>query len=259
MTADRARPCWRYRRSRFRSPSPSPNITAPYRKAVDWRQLLGWMGELLSPADALIHPSHDPAFSWHLARATTGAQERWLPAGPQQSRAEIEASLAALSAEHAALWLVGREYGDWPNADISEAWLESERQRWLRGETGGIPYAAYLPVAVPPAEIAAAAPFVERAVFGDPPLVAAKGYALTRTPNALVLRLYWQPLRRSESPLTVFIHLARAGEERPLAQADRQPRHASDRWPAGALQREIHALDVTELPAGEYEAALWLV
>ena len=53
----------------------------PYRKAVDWRYLLGWMGDLLSPADALIHPSHDPAFSWQLARADTGVTERWLPAG----------------------------------------------------------------------------------------------------------------------------------------------------------------------------------
>ena len=104
-----------------------------------------------------------------------------------------------------------------------------------------------------PTEIASASPLEERAIFGEPPLVVLKAYSLTRTSDALVLRLYWQPLRQSEVPLSVFLHLVRTGEERPRAQADQQPLHASDRWPIGALQREIHTLSIGDLPPGEYE------
>ena len=85
----------------------------PYQKAVDWRALVEWMSGSLSSADAVIQQSRDPAFSWHFARAETGAAELAFPASPGQPNAEIERELAA-AASYATLWTVGREYGDWP-------------------------------------------------------------------------------------------------------------------------------------------------
>ena len=223
----------------------------PYQKAVDWRALVEWMSGSLSSADAVIQQSRDPAFSWHFARAETGAAELAFPASPGQPNAEIERELAA-AASYATLWTVGREYGDWPNAGVTERWLVAERRLWLRGESGGIPYAAYLPIEPSPAEIEAALPPGSGAYFGTPPLAEARGYRLELTPDALVLRLYWLPIQQSESPLTVFAHLVRIGETRPRAQADQSPRIPTNEWPVGEIQREIYSLGRDGLPAGEY-------
>ena len=224
----------------------------PYQKAVDWGALVEWMSGPLSSADVVIQQSHDPAFSWHFARAETGAAELALPASPAQLSEEIETKLAAAAASYAALWTVGREYGDWPNAGVTERWLAAERRIWLRGESGGIPYAAYLPIAPSPAEIEAAIPLDSNSHFGAPPLVEARGYQLELTPDALVLRLYWLPIQQSESPLTVFAHLVRIGETRPRAQADQPPQIPTNEWPLGEILRGIYSLKTAGLAAGEY-------
>ena len=223
----------------------------PYRKAVDWAALVAWLSDALHPEDQIIHPSHDLAFHWLLRQEAVAVSIVNLPAGPGQTRSELARELAALSDTQATLWTVGREYQDWPNKDYITEWLSSQRQPGLRGEQDGIPYAAYLPRLPSNIESETMAPTV--AAFGRPALVELSGYLLDAAPDALWLRLFWLPVRQSDVPLKVFVHLVRAGETQPRAQADQEPQLATVSWPIGEGLREIHMLPTGNLPAGQYD------
>ncbi len=229
------------------------NYYGPYQKAVDWRVLVDWLIEPLRPEDVVIQQSVDPAFSKQLAWAGSVAEEWALPAAAAQSEAAITAQLSLAAEQKETIWTVGRAYADWPNATVVDDWLLSARALWLRGEIGGIPYAAYLPNQPTSTELAGASALHGATVFGEPPLAQLRAHHWLATRDALILRLYWQTLAQSEVPLKVFVHLSRPGEKRPLAQADRAPAPATTEWVLDLVQREIYRLEMRDIAPGEYD------
>lgn len=229
-------------------------------KAPLWREIANTLAEQVTSADVVIRNFPDPAFDYYYAAP---APAMLLPVHADASPAETEHTLADLLERHNYLWFLPVPSATFDRDQIVARWLYTHAQliseQWI-GNTHLLQFAA--PEARPE-QIATTSSIV----FAD--LALLRGYRITppqgtwEAGTTLYLELFWEPLSRSERPLTVFVHLL--GPPRPdgsplWAQDDHPPRRdptATQNWRSGELLRDIYMLTLpVGLPEGEYAIAV---
>lgn len=219
-------------------------------KAPDWRALSAYLQTQVAPTDWITQAGADIAFmlyceDYHLAAVCNDQ----LPANPIQSREEIEGDLAAYSQQNSSIWYIARPQ-NWANASIAQDWLDANMQRVRDTAAGGLRIQQFKnweiddhelsDDAEPLATFGSAAQLVGVRTFIDPT-------------DQLTVWLYWRALEPSETPLKIFLHLTGAGGI--AAQDDQYPqdgRADTSTWQSGAIYRDVYALPLSGVPAGEY-------
>ena len=228
-----------------------------YAKARGWPELAGYLHETAQPTDVVIQSAADAAFGYYYHQ--TGApfaQDVPLPETPAQPVSDIETQLALYEQQQSAVWQVGQEFSDWPNAGTVRNWLDSRMQLVLAGQSGGLDYRQYKSWAVAPDEIT----FSTDAAFEK--AVRLIGYRVVPAPSPqanLTVWLYWQPVGQTAAPLKVFVHLTGAvnpATGSPLwTQDDRYPQNGridTTTWDTGQTYRDVYTLPLSAVPAGTY-------
>ncbi|MCB9451855.1 MAG: glycosyltransferase family 39 protein [Anaerolineaceae bacterium] len=219
-------------------------------KSEDWPELTAYLREYVTPDDLVVQLSIDAAFGYYYAPSPSIA----LPASPKQPASEIEAILGENSGR--AIWLVGQTFTDWPNAGVVESWAQANMQPVHDTRVGRLHIQEYLPWDVAADELSAES----LAQFGGVvELVGARVFEMPEPTGELVVWLYWQPLRQTDTPLKVFVHLA--GDINPAtgsplwSQDDQFPQDGrvdTTNWAVGDVFRDVYRIPVADVPSGDY-------
>ncbi|MBL8156827.1 MAG: glycosyltransferase family 39 protein [Anaerolineae bacterium] len=232
-------------------------FNSAFTKSQNWPELTRYIDTNLSPDDLVIQLSVDPAFGYYYSGE---ALDIALPASPSQPQSEIESVLAEQSEQHKSIWLVGSTLSGWPNAGIVETWLGSRFQTVLQGAINGLPFRQYRRWEVRTDE-SSGEPL---AVFGDS--VALMGFHVIPAPQPsgeVTVWLYWRPVRPTDTPLKVFVHVL--GEINPAtgtplwSQDDQYPQDGrldSTNWPIGSVFRDVYGLSMDGVRPGQYQIAV---
>lgn len=227
-----------------------------YAKSPDWRTLMAYLENHVTPDDIVIQTAGDAAFDFYFEESVISAPLDHLPANERQSAEEITARLTDYAASRDRLWLSAQTFPDWPSAGIVESWLAENMQPVFQSHLKGIRLHLYTPWEVDPQEVQAA-PVAAYSGLAD--VMGSKVYNLETDENALIVLLYWRPAEQTATPLKAFVHLAGAinpATGTPLwTQDDQIPqdgRADTTLWQPGRLYRDVYRLDLTGVPAGDY-------
>ncbi len=234
-----------------------------YAKARDWPALAHFIQQNAQPNDLIIQSAADPAFGYYYHQSQSAiAPDIPLPQTPQQPIADIQSALQAYNQEKTAIWQVGQEFPDWPNAGIVKNWLDAHMQLVLHDNPGGLNVFAYKNWQVASDEIAQS-PF---ATFSNvTELVGYKVIFPADPSGELTVWLYWKPLKTTSAPLKIFVHLL--GEINlttgsPLwTQDDRYPQNgriSTETWLPSVVYRDVYTLPLNGMLAGMYTLELGL-
>jgi hypothetical protein len=224
-----------------------------YTKASDWPALTNYLRRRLEPNDLVVQAAVDPAFGFYYDAPNDDIA---LPSDPRQSPEEIVRILDERSKRYRSIWLVGQTFPDWPNAGIAEQWLETHLQLVRRTQTAGLRIEQYMPWDVRVGEEVAA----PRATFANVvELVGIQVFTPPEPTGELTVWAYWRPLRTSDTPLKVFVHLL--GPTNPATgtplwtQDDQFPqdgRLITTNWVVTDVYRDVYSLPTSAVPAGDY-------
>lgn len=227
-----------------------------YAKAPNWRGLLAYLSEHATPDDIIIQAAADEALNYYYDRLTLPFDRKQLPANPTQPTDEIHALLEADRQTHESLWLVAQTFPDWGSAGVVETWTDEHMQLVRKTDVDGIRVEQYRNWSVSADETESQS----LATFGDVvELVGVEVLSLDATPGQLTVWLYWQPLRQTDTALTMFVHLA--GDINPAngtplwSQADQQPqqgRVSTTNWSPQTIYRDVYVLPLNDVPTGSY-------
>ena len=107
-------------------------------------------------------------------------------------------------------------------------------------------------------------PLPNNVQFADPPLATFDDGAqsaslmtaeIVQNENDISVALTWRAESDFTADYTIFVHLTAPDDAVPLAQGDSQPqggRYPTSLWAAGEVIQDQYALNITDLPAGEY-------
>jgi hypothetical protein len=234
-----------------------------YAKSPDWRTVVTFLNENASPDDIMIQRAADEALNFYYDAYSLTLARKQLPANPTQSADEIVALLDADLLAHRSLWMLAQTFPDWQSAGIVEHWTAEQTQQVRRGQIDRIPIEQYMAWSVTPEEIDGES----LAVHGDSVrLLDAQVFAPSAAEAHVTVWLYWQPLRQTETPLKVFVHLTsdqtNPATGSPLwSQADQFPqggRIATDTWQIGEIYRDVYMIPAAHLPPGTYHIEVGL-
>ncbi len=223
-----------------------------FRKAPAWDALGEFINQRVADSDLVIQLAVDPAFGYYYRSA---ARDIALPVKPNQTAADIAATLSQLSQEYDSIYVVAREQAGWQNAGVVVEWMQANMQEVLHADAAGLPVRQYKHWAVSDANAD------ELARFDDTVSLLSYESCAERLPNGdLLLRVYWKPLAGSSLPLKSFVHVygidAGSSISRLWSQDDQYPQDGrldATAWqPAGAF-REVYYLPASSLIEGEYE------
>ncbi len=228
-----------------------------YAKAPNWPVLAHYLQQNTQPDDVVIQSAADSAFGYYYHQnQTTEAQDIALPETPKQPSDNIQSALEKYSQEDSAIWQVGQEFPDWPNAGVVKSWLDEHMQLVLTGKPGGLNMRQYKNWQVAPDEISQTA----SATFGD--VVTLVGYKIILPADSsanMTVWLYWKPFTTTATSLKVFVHLL--GENNPATgfplwtQDDRYPQNgriSSQNWSPAEIYRDVYTLPLKDVPTGKY-------
>lgn len=224
-----------------------------YRKSQDWAALTHYLAAHVSADDLVIQTSVDAAFGYYY---DAPAEDIGLPANPQESREAIIATLEYSREHYHSIWVVGRTFADWPNFGIVEKWVQENMQPVLQTQTAGLPIRQFMTWDVHLDELTET-PITE---FSNTAQLV--GMHIVLPPEAssdLTVWLYWQPIKATQTPLKIFVHLL--GEINPATQTplwtqdDQYPqdgRISTQTWLTGEIYRDIYTLPLAAVPQGAY-------
>lgn len=230
-----------------------------YQKTPDWRALNRHLADHVQADELVIQAASDAAFGYYYHQIERiAADERALPAQPNQPAAEIEQVLETASTDYAALWLAAQGFTDWQNYGVVERWLDANMQRVIDTHANGLRIQQYRRWQVDPTEIPA---LQAPATFTDAAqLLGARVFTAPQPSGELVVWAYWQPLRQTPTPLKTFVHLVGGINPQtgaPLwAQDDHEPQNIggiTQHWQTDTVYRDVFTLsNVSSIPAGTY-------
>lgn len=228
-----------------------------YTKVPPWPQLVAYLEEEAQPADLIVQAAADEAFNYYLDELDEPFDRKQLPANPGQSADEITALLDADLLTHARFWRVAQTFPDWPSYGIVEDWLDAHMQRVTDTTVAGLRAQQYRRWQVSPDELSAE----PLATFAD--VARLRGVEIIRDNadrRALVVLLYWEALRQTDTPLTGSVQLigpTNPATGTPLwSQDDHAPqmgRAETTAWTEGDIYRDVYTLPLQDVPAGPYE------
>ena len=228
-----------------------------YAKARNWPALTSYLQQNSQPDDLIIQSAADSAFGFYFHKTQSPeAVDIALPETPAQPTANVQAALENYSQEKTAIWQVGQEFPDWPNAGVVRSWLDEHMQLVLAGNPGGLNMRQYKNWQVAPDEITQ----TTSTNFGD--VVDLVGYKIIfpdQPTGNMTVWLYWKPLKTIDAQLKVFVHLLGATNPAtgyPLwTQDDRFPQNgriSSQNWSPTEIYRDIYTLPLKDVPTGTY-------
>jgi hypothetical protein len=236
-----------------------------YTKSPNWRALISYLDDTVTPNDLVIQTSTDPSFGYYYHEAyAVHADEQALPAAPNQPTDAIHRELASVSTTYAGVWLAAQGFTDWPSYGVVEAWMADNMQLVIDTDAAGLRAEKYLPWEVRPDELTTNTP---RTTFGDVVTLADVRVITPPQPTGeLTMWAYWQPLRQTDVPLKAFVHLIgpiNPATGTPLwSQHDHEPqngRAATDTWQPNARYRDVfHLPGAASVPAGDYTLVIGL-
>lgn len=226
-----------------------------YRKAPNWRTLGGFLTTHVGPEDYLIQQALDPGFTYYFRGE---AAETTLPSSPDMPEEDIVTILRNILATHRAIWLVPAELPGFGNAEVPLTWLQAEAQPTARLQIAGFDVFEFQPWRVETTEFEP----VDAATFGD--LARLSGWRIDRLGDDLRVILYWLPLKRSDAPISGFVHLV--GPAHDLGSIWAQDDHAlRDRWAdttaweTGQIVRDVYQFGLpADLPSASWSLHLGL-
>ncbi|MCA0452866.1 MAG: glycosyltransferase family 39 protein [Chloroflexi bacterium] len=234
-----------------------------YAKARGWPELATYLHQTAQPSDVVIQSAADAAFGYYYHQTSLPyAQDVPLPETPAQPISAIESQLALYEQQHTAIWQVGQEFPDWPNAGTVRNWLDSHMQLVLAGQAGGLDYRQYKSWVVAPDEITLSTD----ATFENTTRLMGYRVIPAPTPDSnLTVWLYWQPLQQTDVPFKVFVHLigtVNPATASPLwTQDDRFPQNGridTTVWDVEEIYRDVYTLPLAGVPAGAYSLKVGL-
>jgi hypothetical protein len=229
------------------------------RKAPAWGELTDYLEANVTADDLVIQTAVDAAFGYYYQGA---ALDIGLPDNFDQPIPEIEAYLETNHTQYRSLWVTATTFTSWQNAGVVEKWVDEHMQRVRTTNTDGLPIRQYMTWEVQPAEVDGE-PLAEFQATAQ--LAEARLFLPPEPTHELTLWLYWQPIQRTPTSLKVFVHLI--GDVNPAtgtplwAQADLPPqqgRISTENWQLTTLYRDVYALNIRDVPAGEYEVLVGL-
>jgi 4-amino-4-deoxy-L-arabinose transferase-like glycosyltransferase len=232
-------------------------FVATYAKASNWPALTTYLQSRLEPTDLVIQTAVDAAFGFYYDAPNDDIA---LPADPQQSPQEIIRILDDRSKHYRSIWLVGQTFPDWPNVGVVEAWMQTHLQLVRRTQVEGLRIEQYMPWQVRVGETVTS----PQAIFANlVELVGVNVFTPPEPTGELTVWAYWHPLRTSDMPLKVFVHLLGATNpttETPLwTQDDQFPQEGrlnTTNWLLRDVYRDVYTLPVSSVPAGSYRLVI---
>jgi hypothetical protein len=222
-------------------------------KSPDWRGLASYLRQRTAPDDLVVQSAADEAFTFYFEEYGAAGTTIRLPANPFQSEAEIVDLAEAALANYASVWVVTDPPLGWRNGSAALVWFNDYAQNLRTTRIDTLPIRQYAPWQI---ELKAEQPLAQ---FGEAAaLMGATIAPLTEPTGERMVWLEWLPLRTTEAPLKVFVHLIGATNPQtgtPLwSQDDQFPQDGrldSTTW-ENILFRDVYALPTTEIPPGEY-------
>ena len=234
-----------------------------YAKAKNWPTLAHYLQQNSQPSDLVIQSAADSAFGFYYHQTELAeAPDIALPETPAQPAEDVQTALEKYSQQKTSIWQVGQEFPDWPNAGVVRNWLDGHMQLVLEGNPGGLNMRQYKNWQVASDEITQAT----SATFSDFVELVGHKIILPDQPNGnLTVWLYWKPLKTTDAPLKVFVHLLGATNPAtgfPLwTQDDRFPQNgriSSQNWSPTETYRDIYTLPLNGVPNGTYSLEVGL-
>ncbi len=228
-----------------------------YAKARNWPALAHYLQHNSQPSDLIIQSAADSAFGYYYHQTELiEPPDIALPETPSQSAAAIQKALEKYAAQKTAIWQVGQEFPDWPNAGVVKGWLDTHMQLVLSGKPGDLNILQYKNWQVTADEITQ----TMSATFGDVVnLISYKVIPPAEPAGNLTIWLYWKPLTTTPTPLKIFAHLLGATNPTtgsPLwTQDDHFPQNGritTQNWSADETYRDVYMLPTNTVPNGTY-------
>ncbi|MBA3871690.1 MAG: glycosyltransferase family 39 protein [Anaerolineae bacterium] len=228
-----------------------------YAKTKNWPVLAHYLQQNSQPDDVIIQSAADSAFGYYYHQnQMVEAPDVALPATPTQPTADIRTVLEKYSQQKTAIWQVGQEFSEWPNAGIVKGWLDEHMQLVLSGAPGGLNMLEYKNWQVATDEIA----HTTSATFANVVNLISYKILPPSEPNGnMTVWLYWKPLTTTGTPLKVFVHLLGAtnpATNSPLwTQDDRFPQNgriSSQNWSTAETYRDVYTVPMSGVPNGQY-------
>jgi uncharacterized membrane protein len=219
-----------------------------YAKSPNWRSLAEYLRDHVAPNDWVTQASADMSFIFYCGEYhITSVCNDQLPANPNQRIEEIERLLTIRNSESDSIWYVAQP-PNWQNASTAEDWLTANMQQVRSTSTDGLRIQQFKPWQVTAEETGNTA-----LVRFDDVVELVGVQSFIEPTDELTVWLYWHPLKTTDMPLKIFLHLTDA--DGIVSQDDQFPQdeHISTiSWEAGEVYRDVFMLPLTSVPAGDY-------
>lgn len=240
----------------FSITSLSSYFLTDYAKSPDWRALTDYLDDIVSPDAQIVQAAADEAYTFYHTQAALPSQPLRLPANPAQTNQEIIQIIENAANTHDSLWLIAETPYDWANKGAVEAWLNANMQRVRDASINGLPVREFRSWQVAQSEYQP----IDVTFNAVANLVGSRVERPNDYTNTLDVWLYWQPMRQTDTPLKVFVHLVGAinpATGTPLwTQDDQEPqdgRANTTHWTPDVILRDVYVLPLDGIPPGTYQ------
>ncbi len=228
-----------------------------YTKSPDWRALASYLRERTHSSDLVIQSAADEAFTFYFEEHHVPGTAIRLPANPYQAESEITSIAEAALRTYSSIWVVTDPPLGWDNGTVVLRWFNDHAQLLRMTQIDTLPIRQFASWQVESNSEQPLAQFDEIAA-----LLGATIAPLTEPSGEQTVWLEWLPLRTTGTPLKVFVHVIggiNPASGTPLwSQDDQFPQDGrlnSTTWETAPF-RDVYALPVANLPAGEYQVVV---
>jgi hypothetical protein len=232
-------------------------VVNDYAKSPDWRGLASYLSRRTALDDLVIQSAADEAFTFYFEEYGAAGTTARLPANPFQSEAEIVDLAKAALSNYSTVWVVTDPPLGWRNGSAALVWFNDYAQNLRTTRIDTLPIRQYAPWQI---ELRAEQPLAQ--FDGVAALMGATIAPLTEPTGERMVWLEWLPLRTTEVPLKIFVHLIGATNPEtgtPLwSQDDQFPQDGrldSTNW-ENIPFRDVYALPAADVPTGEYRVVV---
>ncbi len=229
-----------------------------YAKSPDWRSLASYLRDRVQPDDTVVQAAADMAFAFYFDEYRVPGEQLQLPANPQQPAEEIASILTTRSVDRHSIWYVAESPTGWANRDTARAWLADNMQTVRSTRFPRLPIDQYMRwnAADAAANGESLASFADN---GGMDVAELGGAHVWREPSdELTIWLDWRPLRDTNAPLKVFVHVLGEGPQ-PVAQDDQFPqdgRISTAEWDVDVVFRDVYIIPIGAVAAGDYRLTI---
>jgi hypothetical protein len=221
-----------------------------FNKSNAWDELADFLHSTVSANDLVIQLSTDSAFGYYYHGV---ADDRGLPASPQQPASEIIEILESASNQYDSLYVVSNAISSWQNADVVETWANENMQLVRLSNASGLGIRQYKNWDVDSTKYESVLTTFDNSIS----LVGFELFSETLPTGEIVLWVYWKPTAQTNMALKSFVHLV--GDDGLMAQDDQFPQDGrldATKWETEVIYRDVYYLPTDDLDSGDYQILL---